>query len=129
MSDPLDSVHDKVQAIFSGLAPERFERLDGGRYAKEAYEAFSTALTADHSPEIARELAFHLTDWNWDAAFLVAVHLFPEKFTPEELSSGAEGVLIHAPNHLAAAAQLGRHPVEDIFHAGVSVAPRAERHP
>jgi hypothetical protein len=92
----------------------------------EARGAFEGALSADYSPTVAPEVAFHLSDWNWDAAFLVAVHLFHERFTPEELLVGADMVLIHAPNHLAAAATLVGHPIEDVFEVGVPQHPSDE---
>lgn len=63
----------------------------------------------------ADEIAFHLTDWSAEAAFLVALHLFPERFTKEEIEEGVLAFLIHAPNHIVAAARLSGHPVEDIF--------------
>lgn len=38
----------------------------------------------------------------YDAAFLVAVHLFPEKFTPAEMRAGIDLVLCHIPAHVIA---------------------------
>ncbi|MGH2548563.1 MAG: hypothetical protein ACRDHN_04190 [Thermomicrobiales bacterium] len=69
-----------------------------------------------------RDIAFHLTDWAADAAFLVALHLFPERFTAEEIADGIESFLIHAPNHVAAAAVLSGWPPKDIF--GVAGSPK-----
>ena len=118
MSDGHDSVSEKVITVFRELVGDRADRLRGDRHASDASRALEPALAADGHPKNAAELAFHLSDWNWDAAFLVAVHLFPERFTPEELSVGADMVLMHAPNHLVAAAKLAGHPVEDIFEVG-----------
>ena len=73
------------------------------------------ALAEDYPAEVASSIAFHLSDWNWDAAFLVAVQLQPDRFTAEEIRTGIEKVLIHAPEHLAEAARLAGHPVEGIF--------------
>ena len=126
MPDAHDSVSEKVGAIFQELAGERAERLRGGTPSFPALRAFEAALAADYPAEVAADVAFHLVDWNWDAAFLVAVHLFPERFTPEELVAGADMVLIHAPNHLAAAATLVSHPIEDIFEVGVPQNPSEE---
>ena len=61
------------------------------------------------------DIAFHLADWNSDVAFLTALHLFPERFTKEEIESGIRLLIIHAPNHLAEAAKLFGCPVENIF--------------
>lgn len=126
MSDAHDSVEEKVIAIFRELVGNRAERLDGAKPSHEARRAFESALAVDYPPEVAADTAFHLTDWNWDAAFLVAVHLFPDRFTPEELVAGADLLLVHAPNHLAAAATLVGHPIEDIFEVGVPQQPPEE---
>jgi hypothetical protein len=126
MPDAHDSVEEKVRAIFKELAGERAERLEGGNPPFEALRAFENALAAEYAPEVAADVAFHLVDWNWDAAFLVAVYLFPERFTPEELLAGAGMLLVNAPNHLAAAATLTLNPVRDIFEVGVPENPPEE---
>jgi hypothetical protein len=114
----------KVAAIFRELVGERAPRLDGSRYNHDTAATIARALSPspdDRSlPEdcIARDIAFHLTDWGADAAFIVALQLFPERFTAAEIESGVEHFLIHAPNHVAAAAVLSGHPVEDIFDVG-----------
>jgi hypothetical protein len=51
-------------------------------------------------------------------AFVVALLLFPEQFNAEEIAEGIESFLIHAPNHIAAAAKLMGFPVQDIFGVG-----------
>ena len=61
---------------------------------------------AEQYGEKARDIAFHMCDWNSDAAFVVAAHLFPERFTPEELAAGVGLFLVHAPNHIRAACGL-----------------------
>jgi hypothetical protein len=64
------------------------------------------------------DLAFHLSDWREDAAFLLAMHLAPERFSSDEVKDGVTQFLVHAPNHVAAAAKLGGWPVEDVFGIG-----------
>jgi hypothetical protein len=64
------------------------------------------------------DLAFHLSDWRADAAFLMALQLAPERFTAAEVRAGVTAFLVHAPNHLAAAAKLGGWPIEDVFGIG-----------
>ena len=126
MPDAHDTVREKVFAIFTELVGDRADRVRGNPPSFAALRAFESALAADYSPQVAADVAFHLTDWNWDAAFLVAVHLFPERFTPEELVMGTDMLLLHAPNHLAAAATLVGHRIQDIFEVGVLDSPRAE---
>jgi hypothetical protein len=118
MSDVYDSVRQKVLALFSELAGERTARL-AEPAAQKTRDLLASALSSDYSPDTAREIAFHLVDWHNDAAFMMAVHLFPERFAPEELVAGADLLLIHAPNHLAAAAKLAGHPIQDVFEVGV----------
>src|SRR4051812_8201219 len=117
--DAHDSVRRKVQAIFTELAGDRARMLEGDRFPAGITTTVTAALTgADATGEQvlhADQIAFHLTDWNSDAAFIVALHLFPERFTPEEIEAAVDMFLIHVPNHLVAAARLAGHPVEDIF--------------
>ena len=118
MSNAHDSVEKKVLALFAELAGERTVRL-GEPAAEQTRDRLARALSADYPPDTAREIAFHLVDWHTDAAFIMAVHLFPEPFTSEELVAGADMLLLHAPNHLAAAAKLAGHPIQDVFGVGV----------
>ena len=113
-----DQLGDKVLAIFRALDHERADRLRGNRPAVELMETVRVGLADDYPDELASDVAFHLADWNADAAFLVALNLFPERFTREEISEGIRGLLIHAPNHLAAAAKLGGFAISDIFKVG-----------
>jgi hypothetical protein len=56
----------------------------------------------------------HLSDWNYDAAFIVALHLFPERFTDEDIEAGVGMFLCHAPNHIRAACLItGQYVWED----------------
>jgi hypothetical protein len=57
----------------------------------------------------------HVADWQGDAAFLVALHLFPERFTDEEIDEAVRSLLIHVPAHVIAAARLAGHSTEEIF--------------
>ncbi len=113
--DPVDTVGEKVLAIFGELAGDRVRRLDGGTYAGDAIRAFAGALEGAYGTKLAGELGFHLADWNSDAAFLVAVHLYPERFTPEEIEAGVGLFLVHAPNHIREACRLSGTPGWDDF--------------
>ena len=112
-------IQEKVGTIFRELAGERAATLDATRFPAGITSTITLALSNadDTESEILRadEIAFHLTDWVTDAAFLVALHLFPERFTPKEIREGVQAFLIHVPSHVIAAARLGGHPVEDIF--------------
>lgn len=110
-----DSVHQKVLDIFARFVRDRAARLDGSVLATPAMNAFADALAEDYGTEKAAEIGLHMADWNWDAAFIVAVHLFPEEFTREELATGVGLFLTHAPNHIRAACRLTGHYVWENF--------------
>jgi hypothetical protein len=111
-----DPLHSKLDALFNELVGARASSLSAD-IPHDAVAAINAALR-DLPAETAADLAFHMTDWNRDAAFVVALLLFPDRFTPEEVREGLRGFLIHAPNHVVAAAKLGGWPVADIFEIG-----------
>ena len=110
------TVNQKVLAIFRELVGERVAEILVG--IPTAQQTIAKALAKQHPTKIARDIAFHLTDWQSNAAFIIAVILFPERFTPEEIRSGVIQFIAHAPNHTAAAAKLGGFPVTDVFEIG-----------
>jgi hypothetical protein len=120
-----DSFRTKVAAIFTELVGDRASRLQG-LSSRDVQKPFDDALSTDRPGSLSKDIAFHLTDWKEDAAFLVAVYLFPERFTPEEIATGVGSLLIHAPNHMAAAATLAGYPIQDVFEIGVPQHPEDE---
>ena len=70
---------------------------------------------------VAREIAFHLTDWLDD---LVDYHAFceaPEKLSTQAIEKLLTDFLVHVPNHVAAASKLLTGiPVTDIFGVGAT---------
>jgi len=111
------TVKQKVMEIFQEIAGDRTYHTTAA--IPSAQEAIEQALLADeYPPEVARDVAIHLTDWSSDANFIVAVRLFPERFTPDEIRIGVEQFIIHAPYHIAAAAKLLGWPVIDWFDMG-----------
>ena len=110
------SHQERVVEVLSELTPARCAKL--GAAIPEAAAARIRAAMSDFPEDIAHDIAFHLTDWAADAAFLVALVLFPEKFTDAEVRAGVRQFLIHAPNHICAAAKLADEPVRDIFGVG-----------
>jgi hypothetical protein len=105
MNDAFEMVRKKVAAIFAEVVGDRAKRLDGSTVAQPAMSVMERALVNEYG-EKAHDIAFHMADWNSDAAFVVAVHLFPERFTPEEIDAGISLFLVHAPNHIRAACRL-----------------------
>lgn len=123
MSDtPHDSACKKVEAIFTELVGNRARMLDGATFPARITSTITAALVSPDATEEqilhADQIAFHLTDWGADAAFIVALHLFPERFTPAEIESAVDMFLVHVPNHVVAAARLAGHSIDDIFTDG-----------
>ena len=112
--DAHESARQKVQAIFREMAGERASQLRGNVNARRANDILGAALAEEMDPLRADQLAFNLVDWNADAAFVVAVILFPERFTEEELRAGVDMFLIHAPSHILTAARLGGYEAKDL---------------
>lgn len=78
------------------------------------------------SEDVSYDVAFHMTDWADDLEALFDFYKDPQSMGDEELSRLLTDVLIHVPNHLAAAAKLfAGAPVKDIF--GVGATSDAER--
>lgn len=70
---------------------------------------------------IAREVAFHLTDWLDDLEEYRAFATDPAKLTDEEVNELLIRFLIHVPNHLAAARKLFIDmAVTDVFGVGAT---------
>jgi hypothetical protein len=105
----------KAKAILADAFPNHADRLDSHVSESDTRNAIKTALSESHGKELAAEIAFHMSDWSGDAAFILALHLFPERFTKEEIQQGIDAYLIHVPNHVAEAAHLIGNPVSNIF--------------
>ena len=79
----------------------------------------AVALKQGLSQQTAYDSAFHMVDWIDDLRKLVAFFENPESYTDEQVDDLLSGFLIHAPNHLAAAAKLyADYPVSDLFGVG-----------
>ena len=115
---------DKVLQIFRELVGDRADKLSGTHFSADINDRITAALTEAgddrESGETMRRdgIGFHLVDWNGDAAFLVALILFSERFTNEEIREGVDNFLIHAPAHILEAARLGGYSTENIFAKG-----------
>jgi len=113
--DVRDSVRQKVRDIFAELSPDRAEVLSGHRLAKNIIFRIKAVFSRDYGARKASALGMHMSDWNYDAAFIVALHLYPERFTDEEIEAGIGLFLTHAPNHIRAACQITKQYVWENF--------------
>ena len=91
--DAHDSVRDKVQGIFQEWAGERANLLRGDVPARDANTILGQALARTHGVVKGDEIAFHLVDWNSDAAFIVAAILGEIAYAaPAECTDGYRGI-------------------------------------
>ncbi|MCZ8227530.1 MAG: hypothetical protein O9249_00185 [Burkholderiaceae bacterium] len=114
-----DSVRAKVFQIFTEAFGDRAALFKGGLPARAANDVLGAALAEEMDPIVADEVAFHLVDWETDAAFVVALTLFPERFTAEELQAAVAMFLVHVPAHVLAAARLAGYDTRDTFAGAV----------
>lgn len=107
----------KVAHLLGALDETRVRALSKmpSRSAERVREAFAPLI----GKRKAKDLAFHLFDWSEEAAFLVALALFPGRFSHDEIVRGLAASLCHFPNHAAAAAKLWGTPVSDVFELNV----------
>lgn len=111
ISKGTEELRTKVRQLFAegfGDAAHALEHI-----AEEHLES-AVARTFELT-DTALDVAFHLSDWREDAAALLAISLAPEHFTAEEVEACLTAFLIHAPNHVLAAATLAGLPPSDIF--------------
>lgn len=112
----MKSMQRKVDQIFEELVGERAKQFNVA--IPIAQNVIKRALLKDYDKQTAFDIAFHMTDWNGDAAIICAFLLFPERFTPAEIRHGISCIVVHAPNHLAAAAKHADVPVHDVWEIG-----------
>jgi len=118
MTDPHDTFSGKYEAIWKRLSPDRHNRIKDLAAQSEIISRIADSLVDIDDEQKRRDIGFHMTDWMYDAAFLLALHLYPEEFTDEEIEAGIGCFLVHAPAHIIAAARQSNNSTEDIFEDG-----------
>ena len=114
-------IDKKVQSIFKKLVGDRAKILEGTRYPSEINKRITSALIEGdfysniNDPVQLDGIGFHLVDWNSEAAFIVALLLFSDEFTDEEIRAGVDRFLVHAPAHCIEAARLGGYSTGNPF--------------
>lgn len=80
-------------------------------------KAFTDLL---EKPEVARDIAFHMTDWDNDLDDLVKLYEQHETLSDDQITTIIIEFLAHVPEHVAAAMKLsGVGPILNIFEVGV----------
>ena len=94
------ALRTKVHLLLRKAFGPKAERLLFFDNSGEAAQAVRAAYHRRIRKEKAVDLAFHLLDWREEGAFVIALNLFPEKFSPEEIREGILGFVCHAPYHV-----------------------------
>jgi hypothetical protein len=109
------SAREKVESIFRELVGPTAERLSATRYLADVNSRITQVLTKGDYDDLELlkkdEAGLHLIDWQADAAFIVALSLYPDRFTDEEIDDGIMSFLQHAPAHIISAARILKYPI------------------
>lgn len=70
------------------------------RRQRAARKVIAEALGATHGASSASEIAFHLSEWFEEAAFIVALQLDPKRFSKAEIEAGVSDVLANVLDHM-----------------------------
>jgi hypothetical protein len=79
-------------------------KLDHGRISA-VIEAVALAET-ELPQEVARQVAFHMTDWLGDLTKYYEFCADPDRMSPSQINELLFSFLLHVPNHIAAASKL-----------------------
>ena len=74
----------------------------------------------EEKPEVARDIAFHMTDWDHNLEDMMRLYEEQESLSDDEIIDIIIQFLAHVSEHVAAAKKLaGVGPITDIFEVGV----------
>ena len=100
----MDTVDRKTRAILVKAFGRRATRLFEGSSTQRMMQTIAGAFAHRMNREKAADVGFHLGDWAHDAALVLALHMYPERFTTEEIRQVADFVTAGTPYHCAALA-------------------------
>ena len=105
----MPDVSEKVLSIFQKIAGNRSRALRSDHYPAQTNSQITVALekaAADFDSAKLDEIGFHLVNNNSGAAFIVALLLYPEEFTDEEIKDGVENFMLDTAKHSAKACRI-----------------------
>jgi hypothetical protein len=85
---------------------------------KKVVDKITKALTKsdEYNDELAKDIAFHMTDWLEDMSELANFYSAPDTYSSEQIEKLLLKYIFHVPNHLAAAHKLlTSEPLTDVF--------------
>jgi hypothetical protein len=105
-----DSARKKTSEVL-GQARFRLSQRALLQRQRAARKAIEVALAKSHGERDARKIAFHLSQWLEEAAFLVALSLDPKKFSKAEVEAGVSSVLTNVLDDMWDAALVAGYPL------------------
>ena len=100
-------VCEKAAALLAEHLPAIGNRLSffaSGETDDKLFDRIAQAMAGEVDDP--KGLAFHITDWRAEAAFLVALVALPEHFTDEEIIQGVYAVIFHGWYHINEASKV-----------------------
>jgi hypothetical protein len=111
--DPNQAALDKTAQIFQEICPGHYKNLldpvspkSKSEIGQELVARVSRIFAERFGPEKAQDFAIHVTGFPSDVAFLVALFLYPERFTDDEVAAGIRCFGIEASYHAVAIAKM-----------------------
>jgi hypothetical protein len=99
------SARRKVEEIFNAAFGENAARVFSAQNVAPTMQTVKQAFAPEMDSEKAEELGFNMADWGSDAAFIIALHLFPERFTAGEIRAATSALASHLPYHVTNVAE------------------------
>ena len=121
----IDSVSRKARAIFVEAFRERGAHLFVPASTSSMMHTVGTAFAGHMNTAKAEVVGFHLGDWAREAAIVLALHMYPEKFTRAEIRQVTDYLAAGLPYHCAALGALFGY--EDLARSGIRDAKQSER--
>src|SRR5258706_3821984 len=90
----------KVRETLAPIFGSRVNRLFSPENVAHTMHVVRMAFRSKLKATEAKELGFHMADWGADAAFIVALHLFPKRFTAKEIRDATFSLALHLGYHL-----------------------------
>jgi hypothetical protein len=98
-SEGSKSARHKVEQILNAAFGDKAVRVFSSQNVGQTMRVIVEAFASEMDSKKAEELAFNMADWGGNAAFVVALHLFPERFTADEIREATRSLAFHVPYH------------------------------
>ena len=107
-TDPNQAAVDKTTQIFKEICPDQYQKLVDRSIPEwlRLHDRISGIISKRFEKEKADDFTRHVIGFPSDMAFMVALFLFPERFTDEEIAAGIRCFGIEASFHAVEIARM-----------------------